>query len=158
MGFLDKIKRTVTGPIDVQVQVPGAFAWSDDALVISARLTNSTDESLTVHEVRFKLEIPPPRGKDGPKSTLKVTLDQPFTLGPAETVERRGSIPLSADRSTGVIEGAATNAGLPGWVGTAASGLMGDVPQRSGPHRVKVVVKLDGSSRLSSGGATTTAT
>ena len=157
MGFLDKAKRAVKGPVTIDITVPPTFSWTDQALTITANLANETDRPLAVHEVRFTLEAATSGNQKGSTSRLKMTVPGGFVLDPGAAVGKTVELRLSRDLSTAAFEGAATEAALPSWVGTAMKGLVGDPPHRLGAHRVSAVVKLDGSSRLSNGSAKTSA-
>ncbi len=157
MGFLDKAKRAVKGPVTIDISVPPTFSWTDQALTITANLANETDQPLAIAEVRFTLEAAASSNEKGSTSRLKMTVPGQFVLDPGATVGKTVEFRLSRDHSTAAFEGAATEADLPAWVGTAMKGLVGDHPPRLGSHRVSAVVKLDGSSRLSNGSAKTSA-
>jgi len=151
MGFLDKVKRAVTGPVAISIAVPDTFRWTDEALTVVAQLTNDTDEPLIIAEVRFTLEAHPSGGANSTKSRLKLTVSGPFALDPGMTVDTTGEFPLTIDAGASTMKAAATDAGLPTWTGHAMKSVTGEIPRRSGRHKISVTVKLDGSARLSSG-------
>ncbi len=157
MGFLDKAKRAVKGPVTIDVAVPDTFRWTDESLAATANLKNETDEPLTIAEVRFSLEARTSGNEKGSKSRWKKTLSDPFVLDPGMSVDKTAEFPLTLDISRSTMQGAATDAGLPEWVGSAMKSIVGDIPRRSGPHQMKVTVKLADSARLSNGRATTSA-
>jgi hypothetical protein len=154
MGFLDKVKRAVTGPIAIDIHAPESFAWTDGTLPVPVTLTNTTDENQQVAEVRAKLAAP---SSNGSKFTYKGILAEPFMLAPGEQASRVVEISLGGDTSPAALQAAAKEADLPDVPDVLASVLsrkMGSAPKRQGKHQLSVVVKLADSSRLSNVNAT----
>lgn len=161
MGIFDKIKQAVGGPISIALIGPETFTWADAVLPISATLTNNSDEPLAVAELRFTLELAAAGSnakKNAAKSTRKRMEPGGFTLGPGETVVRAVDFPLNTDTGVGAMKQAASDAGLPDWVGVGMKGVMGELPRHVGAHKVGLTVKLDGSARLSNATRTVRAT
>lgn len=155
MGFLDKVKRVVRGPVEIVVDAPQAFSWADGRVPVEVTLRNTTDAPLQVAEVR--VELSSGQADDRSTFTRNVTLDQEFTLAPGASETRSVEVPLQIDTSRATMQSAVTEAGLPAWVGSAASAAMGPATMPHGKHQLAVVVKLAGSSRLSSASTSITA-
>ena len=155
MGILDRIKRATYGPNVVERDGPYSFSWTDGTLAVPCTLTNGTDQAQEVVEVRAKLSAASAR-EGGAKFAYRATLSEPFPLAPGERASRTLTIGLRADTSSSGLQAAAEGSGLPAvpdvWT-SALSGLVGAAPQHRGAHELSVVVKVSGSTRLSSGRA-----
>ena len=149
MGFLEKVKRAVSGPISIEVDAADSFSWTDDTLPVPVTLTNGTDQTQQVAEVRAAIEV---AAKGDAKFTYKGVATEPFTLAPGERVERVVTIHLGADTSPASLQAGAAAAGLPDvpdFLAKAMSRKMGPPPKPRGRLQISVVVKLADSSRLS---------
>jgi hypothetical protein len=91
------------------------------------------------------------------KFSRKLTLDEAFTLAPGATGTRSAELPLGVDTSAATMQEVAGAAGLPAGVGTAISASIGSAGTPVGRHRIEVVLKLAGSTRLANASTSITA-
>lgn len=53
MGIIDRMKRTTTGPVTVDITVPDTFNWTDESLAVTVTPIHEADQPLEVVEVMF---------------------------------------------------------------------------------------------------------
>lgn len=95
MGFLDAIKNAFnSGGIDVHVDTPDHFAWTDGVLPVTVTLTGHKTEPRTVTELRFVMREDWANDDMNSTATLTFVHSQRVELQPLQSVAVELEFPL----------------------------------------------------------------
>lgn len=152
MGLFDKVKKTLQGPVRIDLAVPPTFSWSDDSLPVTVSFTNESDDTHNIVEIEVELEKVVRSSKAPRGAGRKTKVHEPLRVLPGETVVRAVSLPVreQAEVSRADVEEWAQAQGAPAWAGRLAANQVGKQPPRApltGRHRVEVEITLAGASR-----------
>lgn len=163
MGFFDKIKKVFDkGGVDVDVDAPHTFRWSDGQLPLAVQVSNGSDEERVVTQLEVRLhedvrmtdrdedESPSDQARDvrrAERSGLTFTHAEPLTLSPGSTVTVELSMPLSLQ---GAVDAVGGSDEAPGWLSAASSAVNAfkEATREEEWYRLKVTPTVEGFSAV----------
>lgn len=148
MGFLDNIKKAFdSGGIDVEIDVPKTFRWSDGSLPVSVTIDGHESEPRTITSIRLQLvedddDESSVRRERGRLDGLNFTQTETITIEPGGTVTRVLSLPLTVGDAVSTV----TDAEAPGWLSAVskATSAISELTRETPWYILRVIPEVEG--------------
>lgn len=149
MGFFDKLKEAFDdGGIDVDVEAPKTFRWSDGSIPLTVSIRGHESEERTVTSIELELREddrdPHDHADDRNErdNGISQTLDEPRVIAGGDTLTLELGIMLDAASAVESVSGE----DAPAWLQAVgkASNIFNELNRETPWYKVKVIVKVEG--------------